>query len=75
MLEGEIYETLELGDFYGEEASFIQVPTSFHMHAEEDVEVYAISVEGLKDIPVVRWKIIETHERRRHEPDQSHASA
>ncbi|MBT3558099.1 MAG: cyclic nucleotide-binding domain-containing protein [Rhodospirillales bacterium] len=65
MLEGEIYETLELGDFYGEEASFIQVPTSFHMHAEEDVEVYAISVEGLKDIPVVRWKIIETHERRR----------
>jgi hemerythrin len=65
MYEGEVFETLEFGDFYGEEASFFNMPTNIYLHADDDVEAYAIPAEDLKDIPVVRWKLLEAYERRR----------
>lgn len=61
----DVHESLEFGDFYGEEASFFHTPTTFHLHAETDVVAYAIAAEDLTDIPVVRWKLLEAFERRR----------
>ncbi len=65
ILDDEVHETLEFGDFYGEEASFFDTPSAFRLLAEEDVEVYAIPAKELEDIPVVRWKLLESFERRR----------
>ncbi len=65
MFDGEIFESLEFGDFYGEEISVFNTPIGFHLHVEEDAEIYTVAANSLKDIPVIRWKLLEAYERRR----------
>ncbi|MBN1411180.1 MAG: cyclic nucleotide-binding domain-containing protein [Spirochaetales bacterium] len=52
------------GGFFGEESIFydqVSLMTAFTM---EDCEVYIISGEVLRKIPIIEWKMLETFERR-----------
>ena len=65
LLGGNVYETLEPGDFFGEENAVFATPSIFTIRGASNSEVYAISGDLLTDIPVVRWKLLESFERRR----------
>ncbi|MCF6150211.1 MAG: bacteriohemerythrin [Candidatus Kuenenia sp.] len=61
----DIFETLEGGDFFGEEGVLFEMPSLFKIRATEPVEICKISGDGLLDIPVIRWKLFETFKKRR----------
>ena len=65
LLGGNVYETLEPGDFFGEENAVFATSSTFTIRGASNSEVYAISGDLLTDIPVVRWKLLESFERRR----------
>jgi len=64
-MEGEVYETLAAGDFFGEETAVFKTPSIFSVEVIEDTEVYTLPGEDLRPIPVVRWKLQEVFDRRR----------
>ncbi len=57
-------ETVESGGFFGEESILYHRPKHFHARILEDSEGYLLSHDVLKDIPIVRWKLFETYQRR-----------
>ncbi|HIJ37841.1 MAG TPA: bacteriohemerythrin, partial [Rhodospirillaceae bacterium] len=65
-LGNEVLETLEAGDFFGEEAAVFDAPPIAGLHAEIESEIYMISPKLLAGIPNVRWKLFESFERRAH---------
>lgn len=60
----DIFETLEEGNFFGEECVLFETTSLFQIRAVEPTEVYQIPGEVLLDIPGVRWKIYETFQKR-----------
>jgi hemerythrin len=57
-------ETLEVGDFFGEE-KILDTPTNmFKAHATRRSKVYVIPGEVLKDIPIVQLKLLEKLKKR-----------
>ncbi len=58
-------ELLNTGDFFGEESALMGRPRRFSLHAKEDAQVYAVPNTVFKDIPVVRWKLFESWNKRR----------
>ena len=62
---GEVHETLGAGDFLGEDRAVFDTPGFFHTRATEPVETYTIPGAILREIPIVRWKLFETNERRK----------
>lgn len=64
-LGNQVHETLRQGDFFGEESAIFGAPALFGVRPMEDSELYEIPGEMLADIPIVRWKLFETYERRR----------
>ncbi len=60
-----IYETLGPGDFFGEENAVFATPSVFTVRAMEDSETHTIAGDLVGGIPVVRWKLVESFERRR----------
>ncbi|MCF6151885.1 MAG: bacteriohemerythrin [Candidatus Kuenenia stuttgartiensis] len=61
----DVLETLEEGDFFGEEGMLFGMPSLFKIRATEPVEICKISGNELRDIPVIRWKLFETFKKRR----------
>ncbi len=61
----DVLETLEEGDFFGEEGVLFGMPSLFKIRATEPVEICKISGNELRDIPVIRWKLFETFKKRR----------
>jgi len=60
----DVFETLNPGDFFGEESSFFRRPAIYHVRVCEPSDVYKISGNVLKEIPIVRLKVLEVFERR-----------
>ncbi|MBT6094806.1 MAG: cyclic nucleotide-binding domain-containing protein [Rhodospirillaceae bacterium] len=60
-------ELLNVGDFFGEESALMGEPRQFTLHAKEDVQVYAVPSASFMDIPVVRWKLFESWNKRLQE--------
>lgn len=60
-----VFETLEAGDFFGEESAIFKAPSLFHTYAEMLTAVYEIPGKLLEDIPIIRWKLFETYEKRK----------
>ncbi|MEN8261013.1 MAG: bacteriohemerythrin [Pseudomonadota bacterium] len=52
-------------DFFGEESAFFDTPSVYAMSAFDDVSAYRIPLAVFRDIPIVRWKLIEAYEKRR----------
>lgn len=58
---GEVIELLGPGSFYGEESAVFGVPRLLRMRALERSEVCRIPGVAIEDIPVVRWKLLESY--------------
>ena len=59
-----VLETLEAGDFFGEETTVFNAPGVAVLRAYGPTDVYMISTNLLAAIPNVRWKLFEAFERR-----------
>jgi len=59
-----MFETLKVGDFFGEEAAIFGTPSLLRVKAQEACEVYLVPAETLRDIPSVRWKLFEASTKR-----------
>lgn len=57
-------ETLRPGFFFGEENVLLDKKNSYQIRVLEDSGVYRIPGHMLLDIPVVRWKLFETYQKR-----------
>lgn len=63
-LGGAVLETLEAGDFFGEELSVFHAPGISTLRTYGPADFYLISAPLLANIPNVRWKLFESFERR-----------
>lgn len=61
---GEVVEVLHAGDFFAEQRILFNIPCLCRIVAVEDTEVFRIPGNLLLDIPVVRWKLLETYNKR-----------
>ncbi len=63
----EIVETLEPGDFFNEGGALFGASGIFQVQAQESMALYHLPGKLLRDIPIVRWKLQETYERRMYQ--------
>ncbi|MDK9722100.1 MAG: bacteriohemerythrin [Rhodospirillales bacterium] len=61
---GEVLETLEPRMYFGEEEAVFKLPGQFRLSALEDTDVLQISGDLLADVPIVRWKLFESWQKR-----------
>lgn len=59
-----LLETVTEGGFFGEDG-FFGMPYLFSVRCIEPLEVYQVSEEAIRDIPIVLWKLYETLRKRR----------
>ncbi|MBF0563113.1 MAG: MBL fold metallo-hydrolase, partial [Alphaproteobacteria bacterium] len=57
-------ETIGTGHFFGEETAVFESPSLFLAYAAVPTELYALPGHLLRSVPVIRWKLLETFERR-----------
>jgi len=62
----DVMETLGPGDFFGEEVAVFDSPALFCVRATCPVEIYLTSAAVVREVPVMRWKLLESFERRMH---------
>jgi hemerythrin len=60
----EVFETNEVGDFFGEESILYGTPNIFRVRTIDPTQIYLIPRDVLSDIPIVRWKLYERYEKR-----------
>jgi hemerythrin len=58
------YESLGPGGFWGETSVLQDAPDLFEATAERDCSYFLIPARALRDIPIVRWKLVETFRGR-----------
>jgi hemerythrin len=63
-LNGDVFETLITGDFFGVSNVLFKTRAIFKVRAIQATDVYNIQDQVLFDIPLVQWKLFETYERR-----------
>ena len=63
-LADDVFETLNIGDFFGISNVLFGMQALFKVRSVKDTEVYNIKPPVLFDIPIVNWKLFETYERR-----------
>jgi hemerythrin len=62
--EGIIVEKLECGDFFGEDRAVFASDYRSELLVQEPVSGYRLHTEHIMDIPIIRWKLLETHQKR-----------
>jgi hemerythrin len=62
--DGTVLERVGPGGFVGEEACLDRQPPPWSWIAQEDCKLLTFATADLRGIPVVLWKLLETHERR-----------
>lgn len=65
ILDNDVLETLERGDFFGEEGVLFGTPSIFKVFATVPTNLYRIPYNIIADIPIVRWRLLETFKKRR----------
>ncbi len=60
-----VFETLGRGDCFGESMAVFGLPGLFHLRALEDLMLAKVPGQRLDEIPDVRWRLLETWEKRR----------
>lgn len=63
-IDDDVLEVLSAGDFWGEGEALFHTPDLYRTHAADEAAIFRIPSEFLLDIPIVRWKLFETYERR-----------
>jgi len=64
-IDGKVVETLRVGDFFNEEQALFNGTQIGHYFTYEHSALFSIDINELKNIPVVRWKLFETNEKRK----------
>jgi len=64
-VEESVLETLSPGDFFGEETVLYGLPSLFSFRAASMVELCCIPGDLLLNVPMLRWKLYETFEKRK----------
>ncbi|MGN7611723.1 bacteriohemerythrin [Magnetococcales bacterium HHB-1] len=64
-LNDRVYETLVTGDFFGEEMVLFNVPGIFEMRTTKKSRMFRFPGKMVREIPIVRWKLLEAFEKRR----------
>ena len=62
--QGKVIETLGSYDFFGEASCLFSEEIQSKYRVASPVKGYTIEAKHIKDIPVVRWKLLETHLKR-----------
>ncbi len=76
LIDGDVFETLSVNHFFGEEGVLFGMDSLFRVVTTEPSEVYNIPTEQLIEMPVVRWRLFETFKKRRRflsNPESSNA--
>ncbi|MBF0357523.1 MAG: response regulator [Magnetococcales bacterium] len=63
--KGQLLETLEAGDFFGEHTYFTGLASPWRFKCEQHVDLYCLNLVNLFDIPIVHWKMLEVFEKRK----------
>jgi len=64
-IDGKLFGTIGRYDFFGEECAFSRAPPAYTLKAFDDVSTYRLPLSVFRNIPIVRWKLIEAYEKRR----------
>lgn len=64
IMDGRIVEKLESGDFFGEDRAVFVSEYRSELLIQEPVSGYRLHTEHIMDIPIIRWKLLETHQKR-----------
>ncbi|MBF0369218.1 MAG: bacteriohemerythrin [Magnetococcales bacterium] len=64
LIGSEVIDTLSDRDYFGEESAIFDSPCLFRIEVLEPTQVLRIPGEVLLDIPIVRWKLFESYQRR-----------
>lgn len=65
-LNGKKIKVMNQGDYFGEDSVLFGRNSEYSARALEDAHVYLIDQEQLRNIPIVRWKLLETYNKRVH---------
>jgi len=60
----DVIETLGRGTFWGEETALFDTAPLFTVRAQDTIKVYMIEPEMVRSVPVMRWKLLESYNRR-----------
>ena len=63
--QGRDIELLGAGDFFGEDQSVFSEDTNTELIIVEPVKGYRLDTKYINDIPIIRWKLLETHQKRK----------
>ncbi|NNK55801.1 MAG: MBL fold metallo-hydrolase [Desulfofustis sp.] len=63
-MDGRIVEQLEAGDFFGEDVAVFGHAYQSELLIQAPVSGYRLHTEHIMDIPIIRWKLLETHQKR-----------
>jgi hemerythrin len=63
-LGDDLFEELEVGDFFNEESAMFSVPSLLRVRTLEETDLFLVPAALLRDIPSVRWKLFEASDRR-----------
>lgn len=63
--KGRVIQTLGVGDFFGEEESILKQASLFEIRVKKELTVYEVHEDIIKDIPIIRWKMLEAFENRK----------
>ena len=64
MIGDDIIETLGPGNFFGEGSVLFKIPSTYKPRFNNSVAIYHIRGDILLSIPIVRWKLNETYDKR-----------
>jgi len=56
---------IECDDFFGEDSSIFKEQSIHHVIPDTDTEIYKIPGSLLAEVPIIRWKLLEIHKKRK----------
>ena len=62
-----VLRTVEAKDFWGEHSMLSDEPYPYYTRAKVQTEVCFLKAEYVLDIPIVRWKLLESHSKHTHQ--------
>jgi hemerythrin len=63
-LGGKKLDVIKEREFFGEEGAVLKLPSLFSLRAAKDTTVIQIPADLVADVPVLRWKLLESYQQR-----------
>ena len=62
LFDNTIINNISIGDYFGGIQTILDIPSSFTYEVVEECELYCITANSIKEIPIVFWKMLEHYE-------------